>query len=261
MNIVMTGAGAFVEVQGTAEGAAFSRAELDALLALGEKGCADLTRLQQEALAVVSRVFLASRNAKKLAEMERILRSMSDLGAVGRGARARRRGGVRRAGRGPADLRGQRAAQGPRRARRTPGCRRSPTTPGSASTRSTACPACSPRAGPGPPKADDRNNELLLAQLADVPDERRGAHFVCAVALLRPRAASEHVVEGRMDGRIIREAAGHRRLRLRRGLRRRRPPGPTTAELSVEDKDAISHRGKALRQLAPLVARLLGSAG
>src|SRR3954471_21894897 len=51
MNIVMTGAGAFVEVQGTAEGAAFSRAELDALLALGEKGCADLTRLQQEALS------------------------------------------------------------------------------------------------------------------------------------------------------------------------------------------------------------------
>jgi len=51
MNVVMTGTGAFVEVQGTAEGAAFSRAELDALLALAERGCADLTRLQQEALA------------------------------------------------------------------------------------------------------------------------------------------------------------------------------------------------------------------
>ncbi len=55
MNIVMTGQGSFVEVQGTAEGAAFSRAELDALLALGEKGCADLTRLQQEALAGAGR--------------------------------------------------------------------------------------------------------------------------------------------------------------------------------------------------------------
>ncbi|GAB4011439.1 ribonuclease PH [Nocardioides ultimimeridianus] len=51
MNIVMTGEGKYVEVQGTAEGAAFDRAELDALLALGEKGCADLTRLQQEALS------------------------------------------------------------------------------------------------------------------------------------------------------------------------------------------------------------------
>ena len=38
-------------------------------------------------------------------------------------------------------------------------------------------------------------------------------------------------------------------------------PGPTTAELSIEDKDAISHRGKALRELAPLVARSLGSGG
>ena len=51
MNVVMTGEGKFVEVQGTAEAAAFDRAELDALLGLAEKGCADLTRLQQEALA------------------------------------------------------------------------------------------------------------------------------------------------------------------------------------------------------------------
>ena len=51
MNVVMTGEGSFVEVQGTAEGAAFQRSELDALLGLAEKGCADLTRLQSEALA------------------------------------------------------------------------------------------------------------------------------------------------------------------------------------------------------------------
>jgi ribonuclease PH len=51
MNVVMTGEGKFVEVQGTAEGVAFDRAELDALLALAEKGCAELTGLQQDALA------------------------------------------------------------------------------------------------------------------------------------------------------------------------------------------------------------------
>ena len=50
MNVVMTGDGKFIEVQGTAEGAPFDRNELDALLALAEKGCADLTRLQREAL-------------------------------------------------------------------------------------------------------------------------------------------------------------------------------------------------------------------
>ncbi len=50
MNVVMTGEGSYVEVQGTAEGATFNRLELDALLSLAEKGCADLSRIQQEAL-------------------------------------------------------------------------------------------------------------------------------------------------------------------------------------------------------------------
>ena len=54
MNVVMTGDGRFVEVQGTAEGAPFDRAELDTLLALATRGCADLTRLQQEALSAGS---------------------------------------------------------------------------------------------------------------------------------------------------------------------------------------------------------------
>ncbi|HPU12354.1 MAG TPA: ribonuclease PH [Aeromicrobium sp.] len=51
MNVVMTGSGKFIEVQGTAEGAAFDKDELDSLLALATSGCADLTRLQNEALA------------------------------------------------------------------------------------------------------------------------------------------------------------------------------------------------------------------
>jgi ribonuclease PH len=51
MNVVMTGDGRFIEVQGTAEGAPFDRTLLDGLLSLAEQGCGDLTRLQQEALA------------------------------------------------------------------------------------------------------------------------------------------------------------------------------------------------------------------
>ena len=51
MNVVMTGAGHYVEVQGTAEGAAFSRQQMDQLLALAEKGIAELIELQQRALA------------------------------------------------------------------------------------------------------------------------------------------------------------------------------------------------------------------
>ena len=106
--------------------------------------------------------------------------------------------------------------------------------------------------------ADHRNNELLLAQLEDVPDERRSAHFTAAVAFARPVGAGteEHLVEGRMDGRIIREVRGsggfgYDVLFCADGY------DLTTAELSVAEKDAISHRGKALREIAPLVAAVL----
>ncbi len=109
-------------------------------------------------------------------------------------------------------------------------------------------------------KKDDRaNNELLLEQLADVPDERRGAQFRCAVAFAYPvgdAGVAEHVVHGVMPGRIIREmrgsggfgydvvfaADGH---------------DLTSAELPPDEKDAISHRGMALRGIAPVVADVL----
>ncbi len=108
----------------------------------------------------------------------------------------------------------------------------------------------------GPPKSDERNNELLLAQLADVPDERRGAHFVCAVACVLPDGR-ELVVEGRMDGRVIREVRGSGGFGYDVLFEAVEHPGLTTAELSVAEKDAISHRGRALREIAPQVATLL----
>jgi XTP/dITP diphosphohydrolase len=112
----------------------------------------------------------------------------------------------------------------------------------------------------GPPKSDDRNNRLLLDQLADVPDERRGAHFVCAVAFCAA-PGEEVVVHGEMHGRVIREVRGVGGFGYDVVFEADDRPGVTTAELSVADKDAISHRGKALRQLAPQVALRLGDAG
>ncbi|GAA3809475.1 RdgB/HAM1 family non-canonical purine NTP pyrophosphatase [Nocardioides panacisoli] len=108
----------------------------------------------------------------------------------------------------------------------------------------------------GPPKDDDRNNRLLLDQLNDVPDERRTAHFTCAVALVTPDGR-ELVVEGRMDGRVVREVRGSGGFGYDVLFVADDHPGVTTAELSVADKDAISHRGKALREIAPQVAALL----
>ena len=111
----------------------------------------------------------------------------------------------------------------------------------------------------GSGKDDAANNTLLLEQLADVPDERRGAHFTCAVAFAYPIGAggvAEHVVHGEMPGRVIRETRGdggfgYDVLFVAEGGDR------TSAELTVEEKDAISHRGKAIREIAPYVADVL----
>jgi XTP/dITP diphosphohydrolase len=104
---------------------------------------------------------------------------------------------------------------------------------------------------------DDRANlELLLAQIADVPDERRGAAFVCAAAWALP-GGREGVVEGAVRGRLLRAPRGtggfgYDPLFV--------PDGATltTAELTPEAKDAISHRGQAFRALAPQLADVLG---
>jgi XTP/dITP diphosphohydrolase len=114
----------------------------------------------------------------------------------------------------------------------------------------------------GPPLADKRgadarNNELLLAQLADVPDARRGAYFACAVAFCHPDG-TEAVVRGEMRGRVVREVRGTGGFGYDVLFEADEAPGVTTAELTPADKDAISHRGRALRELAPQVAALLG---
>ena len=102
---------------------------------------------------------------------------------------------------------------------------------------------------------DEANNDLLLAQVSDVPDQHRGARFVCAAALVAADGA-EHVERGEMLGTLLRERRGtggfgYDPLFLPEGEEH------TAAELSPEQKDAISHRGKAFRALAPHVATLL----
>ena len=108
----------------------------------------------------------------------------------------------------------------------------------------------------GQPKSDDRNNALLLDQLHDVPDARRTAHFTCAVAFCASEGR-ELVVEGRMDGRVIRETRGSGGFGYDVVFEAVEIPGRTTAELDPAEKDAISHRGRALREIAPRMATLL----
>ena len=106
---------------------------------------------------------------------------------------------------------------------------------------------------------DDRANlELLLAQLGDVPDAHRGAWFACTAALALPDG-TEHVAHGRLDGELARAPRGSGGF----GYDPIFVPGGgtrTLAEYGPEEKDAISHRGRAFRALAPAVEQVLSDA-
>ena len=99
---------------------------------------------------------------------------------------------------------------------------------------------------------DDRaNTALLLAQLADVPDERRGAAFVCAAALVTPEGAEE-VVQREWRGRVVREERGtngfgYDPVFVPEGATR------TVAEMPAADKNAVSHRARALATLLTML--------
>jgi XTP/dITP diphosphohydrolase len=104
---------------------------------------------------------------------------------------------------------------------------------------------------------DDANTALLLGQLADVPDERRGAAFVCAAALVTPDGVEE-VLERQWRGHVVREKRGshgfgYDPVFVPDGLEQ------TSAELAPAEKDARSHRGQAFAALVPVIARVLGA--
>ncbi|MGY1754638.1 RdgB/HAM1 family non-canonical purine NTP pyrophosphatase [Blastococcus sp. SYSU D01042] len=102
---------------------------------------------------------------------------------------------------------------------------------------------------------DAANTALLLGQLADVPDARRGAAFVCAAALVLPDG-TERVLEREWRGAVVREGRGtngfgYDPVFVPEGL------DVTSAELSPGEKDARSHRGQAFAALVPVIAEVL----
>jgi XTP/dITP diphosphohydrolase len=102
---------------------------------------------------------------------------------------------------------------------------------------------------------DAANLRLLLGQIRDVPDAHRGAAFVCVAALVLPDG-TEVVAEGRVAGRVVRQPRGsggfgYDPIFVPDGDTR------TTAEMSAAEKNAISHRGRAFRAIAPHLSALV----
>ena len=107
----------------------------------------------------------------------------------------------------------------------------------------------------GAGRDDAANLRLVLDQVADVPDEHRGASFACAAAVAFP-AGEERVVEGRVTGVLIRTPRGTGGFGYDPAFV---PLGHelTTAEMTAEQKNAISHRGEAFRKLVPVLRELV----
>ena len=100
-------------------------------------------------------------------------------------------------------------------------------------------------------QGDAANNAKLLDALKDVTDADRTAYFICVAAFVRPDGF-EHIEEGRFYGKIAHQVVGsggfgYDPLFVPDGL------NCTSAELSAAEKDAISHRGKAMRAIAPYI--------
>jgi XTP/dITP diphosphohydrolase len=107
---------------------------------------------------------------------------------------------------------------------------------------------------------DDRANlEKVLEQLREVDDKDRGAHFTCVAALYLPDGRS-HCEEGRFEGEILRAPVGENGFGYDPIFR---PKGLeiSSAQMSAEEKDAVSHRGLALRAIAPHVLKALKTLG
>ena len=201
----------------------------------------------------MSRVLLASRNAKKLAELQRILTDVTVLGLSD----------VRQFPEEPetgATFEENAIAKAEQAARETGEISLADDS-GLAVDALNGMPGVLSARWSGTHGNDPANTSLLLAQIADVPDERRGAAFVCALALAVP-GAPVTVVRGVWHGRIVREPLG------RNGFgydpvfvpveSDEAGDGRTSAELGALEKDALSHRGRALQAMLPALTAALG---
>ena len=250
MNIVMTrgadGSLGYVEVQGTGEGRAYTRTELDRLLALGEKGCLELMSAQRSALGQRAevicrkpRLILASNNFGKLRELRQLLGERFDVCSM-------REMGIELDVEETGDTFEENALIKAHALMEKCRCATLADDSGLCVEQLDGRPGVRSARYCGVHGDDEANNQLLLKELADKPVPHR-AHYGAAVALCRP-GRDDIVVYGRCDGQIIGEyrgegGFGYDPLFLSDDL------GVTFAEASAEAKNGVSHRARAIRKV------------
>ena len=250
MNIVMTRDGrgnlGFVEVQGTGEGRSYTRAELDRLLALGEKGCLELMDAQREALGSRAgvicqkpRLVLASNNFGKLKELRQLLGDRFDV-------RSMRELGVETDVEETGETFEENALIKAKALMDICHCATLADDSGLCVDQLGGRPGVHSARYCGVHGDDEANNRLLLQELANKPAPHR-AHYGAAVALCRP-GREPVIVYGRCEGEIIGEyrgegGFGYDPLFLSDDL------GVTFAEADAEAKNGVSHRARAIAKL------------
>ena len=254
MNIVMTrdakGALGFVEVQGTGEGRCYTRAELDRLLALGEKGCLELMEAQREALGARAEVIckkpllvLASNNFGKLRELKAMLGERFDV-------RSMREMGIELDVDETGETFEENALLKANALMALCHCATLADDSGLCVDQLDGRPGVHSARYCGVHGDDEANNRLLLQELADKPAPH-AAHYGAAIALCRPGRAPL-VAYGRCDGQIIDEyrgtgGFGYDPLFLSDDL------GVTFAEADPEAKNGVSHRARGIRKILELL--------
>ena len=256
MNIVMTrdakGELGYVEVQGTGEGRSYSRAELDQLLALGEKGCLSLMQAQLDALGSRASVIckkpklaLASNNFGKLRELKQLLGDRYDVYSM-------RELGVEMDVEENGETFEENALIKAKALMERLGCATLADDSGLCVDQLGGRPGVHSARYCGVHGDDEANNQLLLKELSDKPEPHK-AHYGAAVALCRP-GREPVTVYGRCDGQIIGEyrgtgGFGYDPLFLSDDL------GMTFAEADAGAKNGVSHRARAIRKLIEALER------
>ncbi len=253
MNFVMNEDGGFIELQGTGEGAAFSRSELESLIALGEKGCTELIQLQKsvlgEAASLIGQkhtVVLASNNAHKITELKAML---------GEGIRVL---SMREAGfTDDIEENGKTFEENARIKAQTvakaTGYAALADDSGFSVDALNGAPGVYSARYAGEHGNDKKNNALLIQNLSALKKPWT-ARFVCAMALCLPSGLTLEK-RGECLGEIIEEARGEGGFGYDPHFLYK--TGETFSEMSAEDKNRVSHRAMAMQAMLPLIKEVL----